>query len=177
MLKCQCALVWSAEENQIVKRMVWRRYPEVWNGKGSLPKRQDSKTERTQKRSNHLCRITRLAAPSRGRSIRSIRSVDGDKKVTTVPKSCKCNTFSTLGKDEVASSNLASSSKKKPRTPTGFRLSSFSCCMLPTPKTDTKTDTAVFYHTKLSYNSAPWCANMNRHTLWGCICDRSNYSS
>ena len=30
-----------------------------------------------------------------------------------------------LGKDEVASSNLASSSKKKPRTPTGFRLSSF----------------------------------------------------
>ena len=46
-----------------------------------------------------------------------------------------------LGKDEVASSNLASSSKKKPRTPTGFRLSSFLHCMLPIPKTDTETDT------------------------------------
>ena len=30
-----------------------------------------------------------------------------------------------LGKDEVASSNLASSSIKKPGTPTSFRLSSF----------------------------------------------------
>ena len=60
-----------------------------------------------------------------------------------------------IGKDEVASSNLASSSKKKPRTPTGFRLSSFLRYMVSTSKTDTKTDTAVFYHTKLSYNSAP----------------------
>ena len=50
-----------------------------------------------------------------------------------------------LGKDEVASSNLASSSKKKPRTPTGFRLSSFLHHMVPTPKTDTETDTAYFY--------------------------------
>ena len=31
-----------------------------------------------------------------------------------------------LGKDEVASSNLASSSKKKPRTSKGFRLFLFS---------------------------------------------------
>ena len=30
-----------------------------------------------------------------------------------------------LGKDEVASSNLASSSTRKPETPTSFRLSSF----------------------------------------------------
>ena len=72
-----------------------------------------------------------------------------------------------LGKDEVASSNLASSSKKKPRTPTGFRLSSFLYHMVPTPKTDTETDTAVFYHTKLSYNSAPCCANTNRRILRG----------
>ena len=50
-----------------------------------------------------------------------------------------------LGKDEVASSNLASSSKKKPRTPTGFRLSSFLRYMVSTPKTDTETDTAYFY--------------------------------
>ena len=49
-----------------------------------------------------------------------------------------------LGKDEVASSNLASSSKKKPRTPTGFRLSSFMCYMPPTLKTDTETDTGSF---------------------------------
>ena len=49
-----------------------------------------------------------------------------------------------LGKDEVASSNLASSSKKKPGTPTSFRLSSFLCCMPPTLKTDTETDTASF---------------------------------
>ena len=72
-----------------------------------------------------------------------------------------------LGKDEVASSNLASSSKKKPRTPTGFRLSSFLHHMVPTPKTDTETETAVFYHTKLSYNSAPCCANTNRRILRG----------
>ena len=50
-----------------------------------------------------------------------------------------------LGKDEVASSNLASSSKKKPRTPTGFRLSSFLRYMVSTPKTDTETDTAIFF--------------------------------
>ena len=49
-----------------------------------------------------------------------------------------------LGKDEVASSNLASSSKKKPEIPMGFRLSSFLCYMLPTPKTDTETDTDAF---------------------------------
>ena len=72
-----------------------------------------------------------------------------------------------LGKDEVASSNLASSSKKKPRTPTGFRLSSFLRYVAPSPKTDTETDTAVFYHTKLSYNSAPCCANTNRRILRG----------
>ena len=50
-----------------------------------------------------------------------------------------------LGKDEVASSNLASSSTKKPRTPTGFRLSSFLRHMVPTPKTDTETDTGVHF--------------------------------
>ena len=50
-----------------------------------------------------------------------------------------------LGKDEVASSNLASSSKKKPRTPTGFRLSSFLRYMVLTPKTDAETDTAPFH--------------------------------
>ena len=50
-----------------------------------------------------------------------------------------------LGKDEVASSNLASSSKKKPRTPTGFRLSSFLHHMVPNPKTDTETDTGVHF--------------------------------
>ena len=49
-----------------------------------------------------------------------------------------------LGKDEVASSNLASSSKKKPRTPTGFRLSSFLRYMVLTQKTDTETDTGIF---------------------------------
>ena len=49
-----------------------------------------------------------------------------------------------LGKDEVASSNLASSSKKKPRTPTGFRLSSFLHHMVSTPKTDTETDTGNY---------------------------------
>ena len=42
-----------------------------------------------------------------------------------------------LGKDEVASSNLASSSKKKPRTPTGFRLSSFLCDVAANVETDT----------------------------------------
>jgi len=41
--------------------------------------------------------------------------------------------------------NLASSSKKKPGTPTSFRLSSFLCCMPTTSETDTKTDTASFY--------------------------------
>ena len=51
-----------------------------------------------------------------------------------------------LGKDEVASSNLASSSKKKPGIPTDFRLSSFLCYMVPTPKTDTETDTATFLY-------------------------------
>ena len=49
-----------------------------------------------------------------------------------------------LGKDEVASSNLASSSIKKPGTPTSFRLSSFLCYMAPAPKTDTETDTGSF---------------------------------
>ena len=48
-----------------------------------------------------------------------------------------------LGKDEVASSNLASSSKKKPGTPTSFRLSSFMCCMTAIAETDTKTDTGI----------------------------------
>ena len=60
-----------------------------------------------------------------------------------------------LGKDEVASSNLASSSKKKPRTPTGFRLSSFLHHMVSTPKTDTETDTAMFSHAKIYYNRLP----------------------
>ena len=49
-----------------------------------------------------------------------------------------------IGKDEVASSNLASSSNKKPGIPTSFGLSSFLRHMVPTPKTDTKTDTAYF---------------------------------
>ena len=49
-----------------------------------------------------------------------------------------------LGKDEVASSNLASSSKKKPETPTSFRLSSFLCNTALTPETDTETDTGIF---------------------------------
>ena len=56
-----------------------------------------------------------------------------------------------LGKDEVASSNLASSSKKKPRTPTGFRLSSFLRHIVLTPKTDTKTDTGIFYPNHRSF--------------------------
>ena len=63
-----------------------------------------------------------------------------------------------LGKDEVASSNLASSSKKKPRTPTGFRLSSFLPHMVPNPKTDTETDTASFFTQNFSiipYYDAP----------------------
>ena len=57
-----------------------------------------------------------------------------------------------LGKDEVASSNLASSSKKKPGTPTSFRLSSFLPNMVLTPKTDTETDTGAFCHTKSHHN-------------------------
>jgi len=57
-----------------------------------------------------------------------------------------------IGKDEVASSNLASSSIKKPGTPTGFRLSSFLRYMVPTPKTDTETDTALFLQAKIYYN-------------------------
>ena len=57
-----------------------------------------------------------------------------------------------LGKDEVASSNLASSSKKKPRTPTGFMLSSFLRYMVLTQKTDTETDTALFLHAKIYYD-------------------------
>ena len=46
-----------------------------------------------------------------------------------------------LGKDEVASSNLASSSIKKPRAPTGFRLSSFLYSVAAIIETDTETDT------------------------------------
>ena len=46
-----------------------------------------------------------------------------------------------LGKDEVASSNLASSSIKKPETSRGFRLSSFLCGVVAIIETDTKTDT------------------------------------
>ena len=53
-----------------------------------------------------------------------------------------------LGKDEVASSNLASSSLKKPGTPTSFRLSSFLRHMVPTPETDTETDTGTFCRPK-----------------------------
>ena len=67
-----------------------------------------------------------------------------------------------LGKDEVASSNLASSSKKKPRTPTGFRLSSFLYYVATILKTDTETDTGTFFltfcktiHTKFCYNRSP----------------------
>ena len=55
-----------------------------------------------------------------------------------------------IGKDEVASSNLASSSTKKPRTPTGFRLSSFLCYVAIPTETDTKTDTALFYLIKFA---------------------------
>ena len=64
-----------------------------------------------------------------------------------------------LGKDEVASSNLASSSKKKPRTPTGFRLSSFLCYMVPTLKTDTETDTGNYS----LQNSLYYRAIMHKH--------------
>ena len=46
-----------------------------------------------------------------------------------------------LGKDEVASSNLASSSKKKPGTPTSSGLSSFLWGVAAITETDTKTDT------------------------------------
>ena len=46
-----------------------------------------------------------------------------------------------LGKDEVASSNLASSSTKKPGIPTDSGLSSFLHCVATTTETDTKTDT------------------------------------
>ena len=49
-----------------------------------------------------------------------------------------------LGKDEVASSNLASSSIKKPETPTSFRLSSFLRHMVTITETGTKTDTGRF---------------------------------
>jgi len=51
--------------------------------------------------------------------------------------------------------NLASSSKKKPGTPTGFRLSSFLRYMVSTPKTDTETNTAIFLHAKIYYNCLP----------------------
>ena len=70
-----------------------------------------------------------------------------------------------LGKDEVASSNLASSSKKKPRTPTGFRLSSFLHYVATLTETDTETDTALFLHAKSYYNCLPWRANTNRSTV------------
>ena len=46
-----------------------------------------------------------------------------------------------LGKDEVASSNLASSSIKKPRAPTGFRLFFFTLYNFPLLKTETETET------------------------------------
>ena len=59
-----------------------------------------------------------------------------------------------LGKDEVASSNLASSSKK-PGTPTSFRLSSFLHCAVTATETDTKTDTAIFSHAKIYYDRLP----------------------
>ena len=57
-----------------------------------------------------------------------------------------------LGKDEVASSNLASSSIRKPEIPTDFRLSSFVCCMPTTTETDTKTDTGIFYPNHRSFD-------------------------
>ena len=44
---------------------------------------------------------------------------DGDKKVTRAVKSLRHNDFTALGKDEIASSNLASSSKKSV-IPTGM---------------------------------------------------------
>ena len=56
-----------------------------------------------------------------------------------------------LGKDEVASSNLASSSIRKPEIPTDFRLSSFVCCMPTTTETDTKTDTGNYSLQNLLY--------------------------
>ena len=49
-----------------------------------------------------------------------------------------------LGKDEVASSNLASSSIKKPRTSKGFRLSYFLQGVVAIKETDTETDTGNF---------------------------------
>ena len=63
-----------------------------------------------------------------------------------------------LGKDEVASSNLASSSIKSPRASTGSRTSSFLPHMVLTPKTDTETDTASFFTQNFSiipYYDAP----------------------
>ena len=54
-----------------------------------------------------------------------------------------------LGKDEVASSNLASSSTKKPETPTSFRLSSFLHGVAAITETDTKTDTVIFVRLSL----------------------------
>ena len=53
----------------------------------------------------------------------------------------------------------------EPQRVLGFLL--FLCYTALTPETDTETDTAVFYHTKLSYNSAPCCANTNRRILRG----------
>ena len=72
---------------------------------------------------------------------------------STVGRAClEGRSPSLLGKDEVASSNLASSSMKKPETPTSFRLASFLRYMVPTPKTDTETDTARFFYVKSRYN-------------------------
>lgn len=48
-----------------------------------------------------------------------------------------------IGKDEVASSNLASSSIKKPRTPTGFRFFCFLRYAAAITETDTETDTDI----------------------------------
>ena len=48
-------------------------------------------------------------------SDRIVEEYDGDKKVTKPKKMLPCNGFTLLGKDEVASSNLASSSKDTPK--------------------------------------------------------------
>ena len=69
-----------------------------------------------------------------------------------------------LGKDEVASSNLASSSMKKPRTPTGFGLSSFLCGMEALTETDTKTDTG---HNAASKNTGNCAKDSSRCFIYG----------
>ena len=82
-----------------------------------------------------------------------------------------------LGKDEVASSNLASSSIKKPEIPMGFRLSSFLRYMLTAPKTDTETDTGIFYLIKFYVNFSQKDINTSHPHCAECVRARGNYPS